>query len=185
MTKIKEIWKSIVGYEGIYQVSNLGNIKRVQPARGSSVGYIFTPSEDTKGYLRTRLTDCNGKARTVKVHRIVCAAFHKNAKNLPQVNHKDTIKTNNKANNLEWCTGKQNQQHAIDNGIIPKTWLGKTGAAHNKSIPIRCVNIDTGEEKIIIGINEAARQLKTTSPAIWRVLTGEYTNTKRWIFSRI
>ena len=182
---MRVIWKDIKYYEGIYKVSNTGLIKRISSARGTNPGYIFTPSADGKGYYRTRLTNINGKASTVKVHRIVCAAFHKNPNSLPQVNHKDTDKKNNFASNLEWCSNQDNKDHATANGIIPRGCLGKKGKDHNKSIPIRCVNVDTGQEKIIIGINEAARQLKTSSPAIWRVLTGEYKHTKRWIFSRV
>lgn len=185
MTNIEEIWKPVVGYEGIYEVSDLGRIKRVLPARGTRVGHILTPCKGKKGYLTTRLVDKNGKCSSVKFHRIVCKAFHPNPLNLPQVNHKDTDKANNRANNLEWCTNEHNVKHKVENGLSAKIYLGKFGADHNKSIPIRCVNIDTGKEKVIVGINEAARQLKTNSTAIWRVLSGEWRHTKRWTFARI
>jgi hypothetical protein len=182
MTEI-EIWKSVDGYEGLYEVSNLGRIKRIASARGTKTGYIFAPSVDTKGYLRTRLTDKNGKAKTVKVHRIVAIAFHPNPENLPQVNHKDTDKQNNKSSNLEWCTNIKNAQHAKDNGLLRPSMTGKFGKDHNRSIKIIARNIDTGEEIEFIGINEAARELKTNAAAIWRVKTGEYKHTKRWSFS--
>lgn len=182
---MKEVWKDIPGYEGIYEVSNTGLIKRLSSARGTTVGYIFTPSPGGKGYLQTRLTDKNGKARTTKIHRIVCAVFHPNPNNLPQVNHKDTNKANNHADNLEWCTNQANKDHAMSNGIIPMGWKGKFGSNHNKSIPIWAKNIDTGEVKKFIGINETARQLKTNSSAIWRVLKGEWQHTKGWTFQRL
>jgi hypothetical protein len=175
-----EVWKSVVGYEGLYEVSNFGRVKRIAPARGTQVGHIFNPAPDKKGYLRTRLTNVNGQAKTVKVHRIVAQAFHENPLNYPEVNHKDANKRNNYAYNLEWCTGLQNSRHAAENGLLKGSWTGKFGASHNRSISLKAQNIDTGEVKIIQGINEASRILKTNSPAIWRVLKGEYKHTKRW-----
>lgn len=90
-----EIWKPVVGYEGLYAVSNIGRIKRVAPARGTNVGKILSPTPDKKGYLRVRLTCDIGKGRTVKIHRLAAAAFHDNPNNYPEVNHKDTNKQNN------------------------------------------------------------------------------------------
>lgn len=182
---MSEIWKPIKGYEENYMVSNFGRIKRTSKARGTNDGYIFCPSKDQKGYYRTRLTNKNGKAKTVKVHRIVCEAFHSNPQNLPQVNHRDTIKTNNFADNLEWCTNLFNKKHATKNGLIPRGWLGKFGKNHNKSIPIKVININTGIEQIIIGINEAARKLKINSSSIWRVLRGEWNQIKGYKFERL
>lgn len=181
----KEIWKDVIGYAGIYLVSNFGNIKRVAPARGTTVGYIFKPCPDKKGYLRTRLTNDKGKSKTIKIHRIVCAAFNENPSMLPQVNHKDGNKLNNNASNLEWCDGDYNTDHKVRNGLTSKVHLGKFGKDHNRSIPIRATNIDTGEVREIIGINEASRSLKTNSTAIWRVLSGEWKHTKRWNFIRL
>ena len=184
MMQDNEIWRPVVGYEGIYEVSNFGRIRRVSAARGTNPGYIFTPSPDHKGYLRTRLTNSSGISKTVKVHRIVCIAFHDNPRNLPQVNHKDTIKTNNKSINLEWCDNKYNNAHAIENGIIPKGWLGKKGVEHNKSIPFLGTNIDTGETRIFNGTYEAAREVGSNIGSIWRVRKGLYKHTKRWSFEK-
>lgn len=179
---MSEIWKPVVGYEGLYEVSSMGRIKRVAPARGTNVGHIFRPAKDKKGYLRTRLTDANGKGATVKVHRVVAQAFHPNPMNLPEVNHKDTNKENNNADNLEWCTGPQNQKHAKENGLLKGCWKGKFGADHNLSIKIKAINISTGEVREFVGVNEAARKLRTNSAAIWRVRNGEYKHTKGWRF---
>lgn len=185
MSKVNEIWKPIKDYEGLYEVSNLGRIKRIAPARGTTAGYIFNPSIDKKGYLRTRLTDNNGKGKTIKVHRVVCTAFHPNPNNFPQVNHKDTIKKNNYANNLEWCDNDYNKNHAIANGIIPKPYLGKFGKDHNRSIPIKGRNIITGEERIFSGTYEAAREIKSNIGSIWRVRKGIYKHTKNWAFEKL
>src|SRR5262245_627876 len=108
-----EIWKDAPGYEGVYEVSNLGRIKRISAARGTRIGWIFHTAIDKKGYSHTRLTDAKGVAKTVKIHRIVCKAFHPNPNNLPQVNHKDTNKANNCADNLEWCDNDYNKKHAM------------------------------------------------------------------------
>lgn len=177
-----EIWKSIVGYEGLYEISNLGRLRRIAPARGTTIGKIFKPAPDKKGYLRTRLTNDSGKGRTVKIHRLVATAFHDNPNNYPEVNHKDTNKKNNRADNLEWCTGKQNMNHASLNGLLNGCYKGKYGKDHNRSINVKATHIDTGEVRIITGINEAARIFNTNAAAIWRVIKGEYQYTKRWRF---
>lgn len=177
-----EIWKPVVGYEGLYEVSNMGRLKRISPARGTTVGHVFQPSPDKKGYLRTRITNAYGNGKTVKIHRLVAEAFHANPYQHPEVNHIDTNKLNNRADNLEWCTGQQNMQHAAENGLIKGCWKGKYGKEHNRSISLKATNIDTGDLKIIKGINEAARVVGTNAAAIWRVLKGEYRHTKRWRF---
>lgn len=119
----KEIWKEIDGYNGIYFVSNLGNVKSVdhypigRNGNGKQTGRILKQSKCRKGYLRVSLS-LNKKKFTTGAHRLVCIAFVQNPLNLPQVNHKDCIKTNNHKDNLEWCTNKENQIHAVKNGLI-------------------------------------------------------------------
>lgn len=184
MTKVEQ-WKDIPGYEGVYQASNFGRIKRVLAKRGTCAGYIFSPTVDKKGYLRTRLTDQYGKASTVKVHRIICQTFHPNPFNLPQVNHKDTDKTNNNPDNLEWCDNNYNKAHAIASGIVPRANKGKFGADHNRSIFIKATHLVTKETIVLKGINEMARQLGTHPVAMWRVMAGEYKHTKNWYFERV
>lgn len=106
-----EKWKPIKGYEGIYEVSNKGRIKGRTQFRE-----WFTPLSLTlmnNGYLRARLYK-NGRSKAYSVHRLVAEAFIPNPDNLPIVNHKDEDRTNNCAENLEWCTSKYNSQYSRD-----------------------------------------------------------------------
>lgn len=111
----KELWKPIEGYEGLYEVSNLGRIKaldRTHIQRGNRgciyshiyKGRIMKPiCEKESGYRSISLYK-NGKMTKYNIHRIVAKAFIPNPNNLPQINHKDENKTNNRADNLEWCS---------------------------------------------------------------------------------
>jgi len=99
-----EVWKDIVGYEGLYKVSNLGNIV------STYTGNLMKLGTGARGYLIVGMTK-NKKQTTHTVHRLVAIAFIPNPNNYPQVNHKDEVKTNNMADNLEWCTGIYNMHH--------------------------------------------------------------------------
>lgn len=100
---MREIWKDVVGYEGYYQISNLGNVMRNKKQLKKIV--------DKNGYVFVRLYK-NGKQKHFSVHRLVAVAFIPNPQNLPEVNHIDANKENNFVNNLEWCTHTENMVHA-------------------------------------------------------------------------
>lgn len=128
MLKNNETWKDIKGYEGRYQVSDKGRVKSLAHVTIRKNGRklplkerILKPSTNHKGYLLVVLYDYSGKAKTIKVHRLVCEAFHKNPDNKPCVNHIDENKANNKASNLEWCTVKENCNYGTRNARIAKT----------------------------------------------------------------
>ena len=114
-----EVWKDISGYEDKYQVSNCGNVRSLEyhNAKGLKRTKNLKPATDCKGYLRCALSK-NNILRTFKVHRLVAMAFLENPNNLPQVNHKDGNKKNNRVDNLEWSDNSQNIQHAYNNGLI-------------------------------------------------------------------
>lgn len=113
----KEYWKPVLGYEGLYEVSNLGRVKSLDRwVKGiyNSVqlkrGKIIKPRKTWDNYIVVNLSK-DGKMKTVKVHRLVAQAFLPNPDNLPQVNHKDEDKNNNTVDNLEWCTNLYNHRY--------------------------------------------------------------------------
>lgn len=110
----EEIWKDIKGYEGLYQVSNLGNIKSLDRFVVYSGGELklhksknIKQNPNQQGYLTMTLSKNNCK-KSFRVNRLVAETFIPNPLNLPQVNHKDENKLNNNVENLEWCTAKYN-----------------------------------------------------------------------------
>jgi hypothetical protein len=114
---MKEVWKDIKGYEGLYQVSNYGRIKSLSRLIKNSNNRITKEKirkqvYDKDNYLTISLSK-NGKISTFKVHRLVAQAFIPNTKNKPTVNHKNGIKNDNKVENLEWATDKEQMEHCI------------------------------------------------------------------------
>lgn len=108
---LNEIWKPVVGFEGLYEVSNLGNVKGVK--RQGSSGGILSPAVRKDGYLHVNLRK-NGNAGMFLVHRLVAEAFIPNREFKEQVNHIDGKRSNNLAENLEWTTRSENCLHAHD-----------------------------------------------------------------------
>lgn len=113
-----EVWKDVVGYEKMYQVSNKGRIKCLPKAAGHSSRRerIKKFSHTNTGYLLCLLSE-NDKVFGFGVHTLVAHAFIPNPSNKPQVNHINGIKKDNRVENLEWCTPKENTKHAIATGL--------------------------------------------------------------------
>jgi hypothetical protein len=112
------MWKDIVGYEGLYQVDENGNVKSCER---NTIGKhikekIIQGGSYSNGYRFVCLRK-NGINSNKSIHRLVATCFIPNPYNLPMVNHKDGNKLNNHVSNLEWCTAKENLQHAIDTGL--------------------------------------------------------------------
>lgn len=107
---MEEIWKDIEGYEGLYQISNLGRVWSVRKE-------IYRKPCIVSNYYGVSLTK-DGHYDTFSIHRLVAEAFIPNPLNLPQVNHIDEDKLNNRADNLEWCTAKYNCNYGGRNSKI-------------------------------------------------------------------
>ena len=128
-----EEWKDLVGWEGLYQVSSLGQIKSLAHRIIRSNGWtqtfrerILTQTPEKDGYLQVTLC-LNSEYTTYKVHRLVAQHFIGNPFDKPDVNHKDLNKANNEAGNLEWTTKKQNILHALTMGVrFGKSMPGKS-----------------------------------------------------------
>lgn len=108
---MEELWKDIPGYEGLYQISNFGRVKSFHRWRNASCPeeYFLKPTIANSGYCQVSLY--NGKKMKFLVHRLVAEAFIGNPDCLPHINHKDENPTNNRADNLEWCTPQYNNRY--------------------------------------------------------------------------
>lgn len=104
----EEIWKQVNSWEGYYWVSNLGRVK-------NRYNKILALQLRANGYYQITLWKGKYINKTYTVHRLVAEAFIPNPDNLPQINHKDHNRLNNRADNLEWCTPKYNSNHKRNN----------------------------------------------------------------------
>ena len=158
---MEEIWRDIEGYEGIYQVSNLGIVRSFNK---SKKGKILKQQKEVKGYLTVRLYKSPTDWKHFKVHRLVALSFIPNLENKPQINHINCVKTDNRMENLEWCTNGENQKHAFKNGL----------QRSNGGVPKRKVRcIETGE--IFSTVTNAGKSISTNKncgPGIIRVCKG-------------
>lgn len=139
---LNEIWKEIPGYEGYFEVSNLGNFRsKDRIIKYKQTGTRLYPGKPLKtelmqdGYSRIVLMKEAVKKRYM-CHRLVAETFIDNPSNLPQVNHKDGNRSNNCVENLEWCTQSENELHAVN--VLGKTMKGKTAPKK-----VYCVETDT------------------------------------------
>lgn len=113
---MKEIWKDIEGYEGLYQVSNLGQVKSLNYKR-TGKEKILSLNKKKNGYLLASLC-INKKQKKFLVHRLVANTFIPNPSDLPQVNHIDQNKLNNKVDNLEWCDNRYNTRYSRAKKVV-------------------------------------------------------------------
>lgn len=164
----KEIWKDVVGYEGFYQVSNLGRVKSVDRLingryaghKTKAKGQLLKTFTNKTGYVRVAL-NINHKVNKFAVHRLVAQAFIPNPDNKPQVNHKDEVRDHNNADNLEWVTAKENSKY----GTRPEK------ISQLKSKPVISVS-EGGLMRWFKSATDAASVLNVQNKNITKVLHG-------------
>lgn len=178
-----EVWKDIEGYENYYQVSNMGRIKSLDRYLTSITGrsyflksklMSFTTTD--RGYLMVAL--CKGCiTKHLRVNILVAKAFILNPENKKEVNHKKGIKKDNRASELEWCTHKENMQHAHrELGIkMPKG----EDSIHTLKFMVKYPN---GNIEQAIGVNETASKLGLFASSISLVLNNKQKQTKGFYF---
>jgi hypothetical protein len=172
-----EIWKDVIGYEGLYQVSNFGQVKalpRIKIAKGSywTSEKILKPGSDD-GYQKVVLTK-NGIRSTKKVHRLVASAFYGEYKEL-SVNHIDSNRANNRIENLEWVTHLENIRHARKNNRYPKTVISEYQKQKIKDSTCKKV-ICTESGMIYNSIKEASEDRNIKKSTLVHYLLGSRKN---------
>ena len=164
-----EIWKDIKGYEGLYQVSNLGRVKRLV-GKGCKQERLLKPHKNNGGYLKVSLSK-NGEIKKPYLHRLVMETYCpcENMKDL-QVNHKSEIKTDNSLNNLEWCDAKYNANYGTRNE--------RSAAARSKAV--RCLD----DKKLYPSLVEVEKQTGIAHQSISLCCRGKRKTAgdKHWMF---
>lgn len=169
---MEEIWKDVKGYEGLYQVSNLGRVKSVDRILNGRKygGKILSPARDSKGYLYINL--CKGNIRKIaRIHRLIAECFIPKSQERNYVDHINGVRDDNRIENLRWCTHQENDSfpisrlHRSQSAMGNKRWLGK----HHK---------EESKRKI----SEARKGRK--NPKYWENLRDESRNKLRHILKR-
>jgi len=180
MENKEEIWKDIIGYEGLYKVSSVGNIKSLR-CKGLIREKTMKLSINENGYLMVNLCK-NNKVKIWRVHRIVLTAFVPNQENKCDVNHINGIKTDNRVENLEWNTRSENLCHAFRTGL--RINGEKNRIASGKKCRERCskkvINIVTKE--IYESCKEASKKYGISKSHLSNMLTGVKKNKTNLIY---
>ena len=160
---MKELWKPIDGYEGIYEISNFGNVRNINwRGQGSRILKLHS---DKDGYLRVGL--CVNNRKSMKyVHRLVANAFIDNPYGKPQVNHKDEVRYNNKVDNLEWVTCEENNNYGSRNSRL------SISKRNTNCKPIRQLTLDGKYVREWESLHEIGRQTGYDISHIMRVCKG-------------
>jgi len=155
---MEEFWKDIIGYEGHYQISNLGRVKSIARQRKNGLSICITKEKILKthtniwGYTTVTLS-LNSKSMAYRIHRLVAINFIPNSNSKIEVNHINGIKSDNSLENLEWCTAKENVRHAYNTGLR----INPKGEKHSRSklTDIQVLEIkqrlEKGEKQFLIG----------------------------------
>ena len=164
-----EHWKEIAGYEGIYEVSDQGRVRSLKFGKEK----ILKPWKDRGGYLKVSLCkDCHKKY--LFVHRLVADAFIQNPNNLKTVNHKDEVKTNNVASNLEWMSQRDNLNYGTHNKRVAESLSKQVQMLDKSTGELLATFPSTHDAGRVTGINQGnisqccRGKLKSTGGYIWK-----------------
>lgn len=176
--KIIEEWRPVVGYEGLYEVSNLGRVASLN-YNGTGKRKELKPTKAHHNYLNVRLYK-EGEWKGVRLHRIVANAFIPNPDKLPEINHKDENPTNNAVSNLEWCSHKYNCNYGDRINRHRKSMTnGKLSKAVVATLPDGTIEHYPSQA-------EAARKLKCSQGRISDACKGiilTYHQGRRWSYA--
>jgi len=179
---MKEIWKSIKGYENYYEVSNIGNVRSIDRIIVDKNGIIYhrkgiylKPVKNKSGYMQVALS-INNKLKSYTIHSLIAIAFIPNIKNSPTVNHIDGNKLNNTIINLEWATKSEQARHSLKLKLrsMPNSWNGKFGSLHGASKKVHQYSIDGHFIKEHNSIIEAAIEIGLHPSGITGVCKGKH-----------
>lgn len=176
-----EIWKDVVGYEGIYEVSNDGQIRTKEGKITSNERYskrvwkqrVLKQKVDKENSCRVNLWK-NGKEKTWLVHRLVALAYIPTVEGKESINHIDGSRLNNHIDNLEWCNHKENNNHAFDTGLM------------SSNVPIVLVHKNTKQAHYFRSMAKAGKFLGKAHGYISAVLKGNQSNSSEYeIYSKL
>lgn len=169
------IVKNVIGYEGLYIIDSLGNVVSLPRRQGSRFvnQYRILGTKVNRGGYKEVALSRDGKTKTVLLHRLIAIHFVDNPSNLPCVNHKNGVKTDNRIENLEWCTAAQNTKHAYENNLGGFKDYANAGleAMNRETRYVKVILIaPDGEEIVFSGTSQAVAYLGTTSDEVTRAI---------------
>jgi len=166
MENKEEIWENVVGYDGLFKVSSLGNIVKL---KDNNIDYYITKRISKHGYCIATF-NFNNKTKQVLVHRIIAIAFVPNPENKPEVNHKNSIRDDNRIENLEWVTHKENCIHSYKYGLRRPEMKGINKYNEKKKIKVASRDKLMNIIKTYSSINEASKHTGISNSNISRCL---------------
>lgn len=188
---MKECWKDVNGFEGVYQISNKGNLKSsdryVDGKSGSrrfQKGKYQKPEITRKGYHRYTLSISRNQSVRKLAHVLVAEHFISENNHKAQVNHKDGNKDNNSIENLEWCSNLENMRHAIENGLVKPVYGTIRKKKGESPVSKKIAAYDTSKAFVGVydSIIEASEQTGISRNAISRSINGRVKNARKLNF---